>query len=205
MSALIALVLGQLLSSAGAMAQSAPARTHGQLQLAGRTMSCSGVSTQLDAALPNYGTAVPDRRLLIINPRLVAQQPDVVQWFVFAHECGHHHVGGNEMVADCWATNRGVAEGWLDKSGLTHICRSFGGGPATETHPAARSRCSNLDRCFERAFTQNRGQQPSRSLAAVTPPLPSDRVDGVTDGATASAYAPALEHREDAARPTQSE
>ena len=202
-SAAVGLLWGALTWGAGAMAQSAPPTTRDNVLLAGRTMSCSGVRTQLDAALPNYGIAVPEQHLVVINPRLVAQQPSVVQWFVFAHECGHHHVGGNEMVADCWATRRGVADGWLDKSGLKHICRSFGGGPATETHPAASNRCANLDRCFEVAFAAHRNAVSSPAIASVDVPEPSDRTDSANGSDAVSAYAPDFESRERASPTAQ--
>jgi hypothetical protein len=52
------------------------------------------------------------------------------------------------MKADCWAVDRGVRDGWLDKVKLPEVCRSFGNAPATPTHPSAASRCRNLERCL---------------------------------------------------------
>src|SRR5690242_12927660 len=87
----------------------------GKLQIAGRTLQCGRVRNVLDARLPNLGISVPATRLLVINPLLLARQPEAVRLFVFHHECGHHHVGASELEADCWAVRRGVEEGWLHK------------------------------------------------------------------------------------------
>jgi len=75
----------------------------------------------------------------------------VVRLFVFHHECGHHHVGASEFGADCWAVQRGVRDGWLNRASLAPICTSFGNGPASATHPSGARRCGNLYRCFAAA------------------------------------------------------
>jgi hypothetical protein len=71
-----------------------------------------------------------------------------VRLFVYHHECGHHHVGGDEVAADCWAARQGATQGWLGPAGIEQICRSFGDRPATFTHPSGASRCASLRRCF---------------------------------------------------------
>jgi hypothetical protein len=71
-----------------------------------------------------------------------------VQRFVFAHECGHHHVGSNELAADCWAARQGRREGWLRWGDLATVCASWAHAPAGSTHPSAALRCANLNRCF---------------------------------------------------------
>jgi hypothetical protein len=123
----------------------------GSLDMAGHRLSCSQVRTRIDARLPNLGAAALDRRLLLINPRLLGRERPVVQVFVFNHECGHHRVGADELSADCWAVERGVEEGWLDRNSLSAVCRSFGDAPETATHPSGRRRCASLDRCFAAA------------------------------------------------------
>ncbi|MFX8668596.1 hypothetical protein ABTM51_20785, partial [Acinetobacter baumannii] len=81
-------------------------------EAAGRKVSCGrNIRTILDPQLPNLGIAT--RNLLVMNPRLLQRQPENVRLFVFHHECGHHHVGGDELGADCWAVRQGVASGWL--------------------------------------------------------------------------------------------
>jgi len=126
-------------------------KADGSLQIDGRTLKCGDVRNALDRSLPNLGISVPASRLLVINPLLLARESKTVRLFVFNHECGHHHVGGNEFSADCWAVHRGVAEGWLDKGGLAEVCSSFGSAPATPTHPSAARRCGHLQRCFAEA------------------------------------------------------
>jgi len=132
-------------------AQPVSLQADGSIQIAGRTLRCGRVRNVLDARLPNLGVSVPDTRLLVVNPFLLARQPETVRLFVFHHECGHHRVGASELKADCWAVRRGVQEGWLTKAGLIQVCNSFRDAPATPTHPSGAQRCGNLDRCFAAA------------------------------------------------------
>ena len=120
----------------------------GTLEIAGRSVRCGQVRNVLDPRLPNLGISIPARGMLVINPTLLGRQPETVRLFVFHHECAHHHVGGNELKADCWAIDRGVRDGWLDRGKLHEVCRSFGDAPATPTHPSAATRCRNLEQCF---------------------------------------------------------
>jgi hypothetical protein len=109
---------------------------------------------------------------IALNPRLLSSYPEIVRLFVFFHECGHHHVGGNELGADCWAVEQGVREGWLDRDGLEQVCRVFGNDPQTSTHPSGKRRCKNLDRCFASALaTQRKPQQETADggASAVAP------------------------------------
>jgi hypothetical protein len=122
----------------------------GTLLIAGRSLRCGNSRNVLDAHLPNLGLAAPG--VVVFNPRQLNRWPDTVRLFVFHHECGHHHVGGDELGADCWAVKQGVRQGWLDRDGLVQVCRSFGDGPATSTHPASASRCASLNRCFSTAM-----------------------------------------------------
>jgi hypothetical protein len=149
----------------------------GSLQIDGRTLRCGNVRNALDRRLPNLGVSVPATRLLIVNPTLLARESKTVRVFVFNHECGHHHVGASELRADCWAVQRGVEEGWLDKVGLAQVCGSFGDAPATPTHPSGARRCSNLDRCFAVAEAEKiaaaRSHQRTASGAEERPKLVS--------------------------------
>src|SRR5262245_56992398 len=141
----------------GAWAQSASPvslQRDGAITMAGRALKCGSVRNVLDNRLPNLGIASPG--VLVMNPRLLTRQPQTVRLFVFYHECGHHHVGGNELKADCWAVGEGVREGWLDRTGLTQVCASFNDAPPTPTHPSGRARCGNLDRCFASAAQRQR-------------------------------------------------
>jgi hypothetical protein len=147
----------------------------GSLEIDGRKVRCGSVRSALDPRLSNLGISVPDRRLLVINPVRLARETETVRLFVFYHECGHHHVGGSELQADCWAVARGVGEGWLDRTGLGQVCRSFENAPETATHPSGARRCRNLDRCFVQAKARQANvrladkQRPITAAQAASP------------------------------------
>ncbi|MGE0766761.1 MAG: hypothetical protein AB7L90_09880 [Hyphomicrobiaceae bacterium] len=151
----------------------------GAIEMAGRQVRCDRVRLELDRHLDNLGAAAPDDRLLVLNPRLLGNYSKTVQLFVFHHECGHHRVGESELKADCWAVDRGVHDGWLDRNGLAQVCRSFANAPETDTHPSGRRRCANIDQCFaaaELAVAREKKDAEKRiaALTAVTAarPLP---------------------------------
>jgi hypothetical protein len=134
----------------------------GSLVVGSHTLRCGGMRNVLDPRLPGLGLAAPG--VVVFNPQLINQQSSTVRLFVFHHECGHHHVGGSEMGADCWAVKQGVRQGWLTRDSLGPICRSFGNGPATATHPSGASRCASLERCFA-SVTATRAAQRSKAPA----------------------------------------
>ena len=147
----------------------------GALQIAGRSLKCGSIRNLLDPDLPNLGTTSRRRNVLTLNPDRLHPYSSTVSLFVFHHECGHHHVGSDELEADCWAVHRGLRDGWLDKSHLRSICRSFGNRPETETHPAGDERCASLHQCFmaASATSKREARLPLRSdvsaLAAMRP------------------------------------
>ena len=148
----------------------------GSMTLAGRSVRCGNVRNVLDRNLPSEGAAAPG--VLIINPRLINRMPQIVRLFVFHHECGHHNIGQSELAADCWAVEQGVQQGWLDQKGLRQVCRSFGNMPETETHPSAKRRCGNLNRCFAQAASRQQARPAAKdaeakAAAARTPQVPS--------------------------------
>lgn len=136
--------------------------------LAGHKLSCGrNVDIMIDRELPSEGGA--GDTTLILNPVMLNKQPPTVRLFVFNHECGHIHVGDSELDADCYAVNHGVNEGWLDRKGLNQVCDSFEGAPETDTHPSAKRRCANLDRCFAKAMADKELKAPA-PVPAVLPP-----------------------------------
>jgi hypothetical protein len=144
-----ALVLVSIGSRAALSAPSMSLKRDGSVEIAGRKFRCGPVRIMLPRRLNNLGVAGPG--MIALNPLLLSRYPEIVRVFVFAHECGHHHVGASELGADCWAVRRGVREGWLDRDGLGQVCRSVSDEPASSTHPSGRRRCMNLDRCFASA------------------------------------------------------
>jgi hypothetical protein len=150
------LVLGAALLLALPSASAQHRNRDGSLEIAGRTVGCGGVEVTFDRKLDIEGIAEsPDVEgepgRIVINPRLLAAQPETVRLFVFYHECGHHKVGDGELDADCWAVTRGVRESWLDRRGLEQICQFFADEPKSPTHPAGTTRCRHMDRCFTTA------------------------------------------------------
>jgi hypothetical protein len=153
----------------------------GAIAIAGRALRCGGVRNVLDRHLPNLGVAAPG--VLVMNPGLLRRMSDTVQLFVFHHECGHHHVGGSEMGADCWAVKQGVRDGWLNREGLAQVCKSFGNAPATDTHPSGQRRCANLDRCFA-AATATYAQHQQRPAPGAGDAQQSNPAPALTSGPT---------------------
>lgn len=149
-------------AAAGPALAAGPARINadGSMDIAGYRVQCANVRTRLDRRLNNLGAASPEERLLLINPVMLAAETPIVQLFVYHHECGHHRVGASEIGADCWAVERGVEDGWLDRRGLKAVCNSFGGTPETATHPSARKRCAALDQCFAKASLKKQTPVP---------------------------------------------
>jgi hypothetical protein len=138
-----------LLVGLDSLVQSSPSiaqQSNAALTIAGRAVRCGNVRNLLDPRLPIIGIAAPG--LVVLNPHLLERATPTVRLFVFHHECGHHHVGASEVGADCWAARQGVQQGWLDQRGIEQVCRSFGNGPATPTHPSGASRCASLQRCI---------------------------------------------------------
>jgi hypothetical protein len=136
-------------------------------KIAGREVACDNVRLLFDRRLPSEGAAA--RGVLILNPRMLADLPQVVRLFVFHHECGHQHVGGSELKADCWAVTRGVDDGWLDSKGLKSVCDSFEDAPETPTHPSGKRRCRNIDQCFASAVAARNHRQSVAATAAGKP------------------------------------
>jgi len=172
-AAVLWILCSWVLGSHSALAQSAASpvslQRDGTISMAGRALKCGSVRNVLDNRLPNLGIASPG--VLVMNPRLLTRQPQTVRFFVFYHECGHHHVGGNELKADCWAVGEGVREGWLDRTGLTQVCTSFNDAPPTPTHPSGRARCSNLERCFASATQRLRTAAATAASKSEAPKL----------------------------------
>jgi hypothetical protein len=135
------------------------------IELSGRKVRCDNVDVVMDRRLPSEGAAAPG--VLILNPRMLNEQPATVRLFVFHHECGHHHVGDSELKADCWAVERGVRDGWLDQKGLKEVCASFEDAPETGSHPSGRRRCRNLDQCFATSAAALPAKKPVTTTAAL--------------------------------------
>lgn len=140
------------------------------ITLSGRKLHCGKAEIMIDRELPSEGGAGDD--FLILNPDMLKQQQPTVCLFVFSHECGHLTVGDSELKADCWAVNRGVRQRWLNRNGLREVCDSFEGAPETPSHPSARQRCRNLNRCFATARAALPANAAQSETVASAPELP---------------------------------
>jgi hypothetical protein len=163
-----ALALVTVGSSGGLSASPMSVKRDGSLEIGANNVSCGPIRIMLPRRLPDMGIAGPG--FIALNPRLLSSYPEIVRLFVFYHECGHHHVGGDELGADCWAVGHGVREGWLDRDGLGQVCQVFGNDPQTASHPSGRRRCKNLDRCFASALNElpKPQQGPANEKASAT-------------------------------------
>lgn len=148
-----------LLAVAMATASEAQTVTDDQsVDIAGQRMRCSNAPVEVDASLPMEGMFVPGEGIYI-NPELMQYHPVIVRKFIFAHECAHKTVGGDELGADCAAAQRGARDGWLTEEGIDAICRDLQAVVADETHPPGTVRCANIKRCFA-------GSAPSKAIVA---------------------------------------
>ena len=114
------------------------------------TLACNGVEISYDPSLPSEGASLGPH--LVLNPYLLEEHPEAVRWFVFYHECGHFSGGASELVADRYAMERGLGEGWFDKKVLAQVCQSFGDTPDLPYYPSGRRRCQSLREHFEKVM-----------------------------------------------------
>ncbi|MGF7160706.1 hypothetical protein FHS85_002337 [Rhodoligotrophos appendicifer] len=143
----------------------------GQAMVAGQPVRCGGSRTLISPHFYDYGGAM--KGLIILNPRKLARLPRVSQLFVFAHECGHQHVGQSESRADCFAVQQGKTAGWLKERDIGTICASlFSNSRGDEFHAPGPKRCSMLKACYRDAkpsrvqvIIGGSGSRPSPSFA----------------------------------------
>lgn len=147
------------------------------VSVAGRTVKCrNNIRVSLNSQVPSEGVAHPGG--ITLNPRLLRRQPAMVQLFIFYHECGHHHIGGQEEKADCWAATRGVSEKWLEEQSIDEICSSFGRGnrPSEFGHPGARDRCQYLRSCYDAAVAKYGPVNPQTETEPDPAPARSEEI-----------------------------
>lgn len=119
---------------------------YGELRLANRRMTCGKRPIVIDPNLDDYAAAYPG--FLILNPAKIEQVEPVVAWWIFKHECAHQFKGPDEETADCWAVQRGRAEGWLDPKGIEEICAFIRPAEGNSMHFSGSQRCGIVRRCF---------------------------------------------------------
>jgi hypothetical protein len=159
MSAFAVALMGLLVATATA-SHAQMVKRDGSVEFAGHRMRCSNEPVMLDADLPSEGMYAPGEGIFI-NPETMALQPVIIRQFIFAHECAHRIVEGDELGADCAAARQGARERWLTQDGIGEVCRDLEQRPADEDHPSGSARCANIKRCFA-------GAAPEKSPAVTS-------------------------------------
>src|SRR5262245_38331688 len=126
------------------------------MDIDGRQLVCKNALVTIKNDIGNLGLTVLKPPHIVLNTQILSRYSPQVRRFVFLHECGHVHVGGNELAADCWGLQQGLKEGSLTEQSLDPICKSWGNAPATNTHPSAKQRCADLYRCFKQVTAQKK-------------------------------------------------
>lgn len=115
----------------------------------GTNMTCGKTPIMLSNEFWDYGGAI--KGMIILNPRKLRTIPTTVRMYIYAHECGHQYVGGDESAADCYAVKRGRKQGWLSAGGLKQICNFFKGNDGDFTHRPGIVRCRAMQQCYAQA------------------------------------------------------
>lgn len=126
------------------------------MEVDGRQLVCKNALVTINKDVDKVGLTVVRPPHIVLNTQILSRYSPQVRRFVFLHECGHVHVGGNELAADCWGLQQGLKEGSLNEQSLDAICKSWGNAPATDTHPSAKRRCANLHRCFKQVTARKK-------------------------------------------------
>lgn len=132
-----------------------PLSAAGVASVLGRTMTCGSTPTITSNTFWDYGGAI--KGMIILNPRKLSKIPKSVRLYIYAHECGHQYVGGDETAADCYAVKRGRVQGWLSPSGLTEICNFFSSNAGDFAHQPGPVRCRAMRACYRNAGAAARG------------------------------------------------
>jgi len=135
------ITIDQYIKEAGGVAKYvAPNR----LKLAGRRVGCGRRPSVLDPEFDTWAGAYTNPGFIIVNPRYMRKEKMTVQFYIYAHECGHQFRGFDEDTADAFAIRRGVRQGWLKQKGMKEVCRFISRVPGDAEHPAGPLRCKRM-------------------------------------------------------------
>jgi hypothetical protein len=119
----------------------------GQFAIDGIPVACGGYPTVVTTQIPDAG--IFNGQAIFLNPASLGPLPTVLKLFVYAHECGHGVVGGNEPAADCWAIRLGRDQGWFPPQAFGLLMRMFQGNPGSMRHPPGPQRVQNMMHCYK--------------------------------------------------------
>lgn len=112
--------------------------------IAGVPLMCGGASAYV-AHIPDIAMAYSGA--LLFRPDFFSLPP-YIQWYIYAHECAHQLVGGNEQAADCWAVRLGRDQGFFPPQALHQICAYTFPSPGDWTHLPGPYRCQQMLACY---------------------------------------------------------
>lgn len=121
----------------------------GDFRVGSRIPACGRARTILTADLGDYGASIG--AFIVLNPAKLNRLSAATRLFVYSHECAHQLYGPGESEADCYAAKRGKAEGWLEQSDISKVCRIFPHKSRSAEHPDRAQRCEAIQACFASA------------------------------------------------------
>lgn len=143
------LVLNLLLLFGIMLAKVANAQVYppGQFAIDGIPVVCGGLPTIVTPNIPDAG--INNGQAILLNPLVLGRLPTVLKLYVYAHECGHAVVGGNEVGADCWAIRTGRDQGWFPPQAFNLLIEFFQNNHGSLRHPPGAVRVNNMMHCYQ--------------------------------------------------------
>ena len=86
--------------------------------------------------------------LVLLNMARMETLPPAVRFWICHHESFHALNGPDETAADLFAIHRGVAEGWLDATGIEKVCAFIYPAEGDDEHEAGPVRASRMRAAF---------------------------------------------------------
>ena len=135
------------LVAAAALPAQAQTFAPGQFAIDGIPLACGPYPTVVTGQMSDSGMF--NGQAIFLNPVALGRMPTALKLFVYAHECGHAVVGGNEMAADCWAVRLGRDQGWFPPQAFGMLMQMFAGNPGSVRHPPGVTRVQNMWQCYQ--------------------------------------------------------
>lgn len=119
----------------------------GQFAMDGIPVVCGGLPTIVTPNIPDAG--INNGQAILLNPLVLGPLPTVLKLYIYAHECGHAVVGGDEVGADCWAIRTGRDQGWFPPQSFTLLIQFLKNNPGSMRHPPGLIRVQNMMNCYQ--------------------------------------------------------
>ena len=129
----------------------------------------SSIPTVYSGALPTVAMAEvspENKSRILLNPKMLARHSNVLQTFIYWHECGHHVLGHlfkripttiiQEQEADCIGIRVPVTLGLIKLTELPSLQREVANlGPGSWQHFPGSTRAANLEKCLGRGLAHD--------------------------------------------------